>query len=58
MNLEPLVTTLLSMLLLDEVLTSVQTVGAGVMILALCAFQLSKAKPVPVSGIGEARHGG
>jgi probable blue pigment (indigoidine) exporter len=44
MNLEPLVTTLLSMLLLGEVLTWVQAVGAGVMMTALLAFQLSKAR--------------
>lgn len=39
MNLEPLVTAILSVLLLGEVLTPLQMLGAGIMITALCAFQ-------------------
>ncbi len=44
MNLEPLVTTLLSMLLLGEELTPLQAVGAGVMIASLCAFQFVRGR--------------
>jgi drug/metabolite transporter (DMT)-like permease len=44
MNLEPMATTLASVLLLNEVLSSVQTFGAGVMIVSLCAFQFTKAR--------------
>ncbi|MGE0226426.1 MAG: DMT family transporter [Acetobacteraceae bacterium] len=44
MNLEPLVTTLLSMWLLGEVLTPVQGIGAAIMIVSLCAFQLMKGR--------------
>ncbi len=39
MNLEPLVTALLSMWLLGEVMSPVQMLGAGIMITALCVFQ-------------------
>jgi len=39
MNLEPLVTAIASVWLLDEVLTPIQLLGAGVMIASLCAFQ-------------------
>jgi drug/metabolite transporter (DMT)-like permease len=39
MNLEPLLTVLFSMLLLQEVLTPLQVLGAGVMIASICAFQ-------------------
>jgi len=39
MNLEPLVTTLASMALLGEVLTPVQAVGGGLMLVTLFAFQ-------------------
>jgi drug/metabolite transporter (DMT)-like permease len=39
MNLEPLLTLILSMLLLGEILTSLQFVGAAMMIVSLCAFQ-------------------
>lgn len=39
MNLEPLLTLIFSMILLGEVLSVVQLVGAAVMIGALCAFQ-------------------
>jgi drug/metabolite transporter (DMT)-like permease len=39
MNLEPLVSTLASMALLGEVLTPVQAVGGGLMLVALFAFQ-------------------
>ena len=42
MNLEPLSTTLLSVLLLGETLTPLQALGAAVMIAALCAFQFAR----------------
>ena len=42
MNLEPLLTTLFSMLLLGETLTLIQGVGAGIMIASLVAFQLMR----------------
>ncbi len=44
MNLEPLVTALLSVWLLGEVLTAVQLIGAGVMIASLCAFQFVRGR--------------
>jgi drug/metabolite transporter (DMT)-like permease len=44
MNLEPLVTTLASVLLLGELLTPLQALGAGVMIAAMCAFQFARAR--------------
>jgi drug/metabolite transporter (DMT)-like permease len=44
MNLEPLVTTLLSMLLLQEVLTPTQSMGAVVMLVSLAAFQFVRAR--------------
>ena len=40
MNLEPLLATVLSALLLGEVITPVQGLGAGIMLAALVAFQL------------------
>ncbi len=42
MNLEPVVSTLLSLLLLGESITSVQLLGAAIMLAALCAFQLKR----------------
>ncbi len=42
MNLEPVVSTLLSIAVLGEVLTPVQFVGGAIMLLALCAFQLRR----------------
>lgn len=42
MNLEPLLTTLFSMLLLGETLTLIQGAGAGIMIASLVAFQLMR----------------
>jgi drug/metabolite transporter (DMT)-like permease len=39
MNLEPLLTLIFSLLLLREVLTPLQMLGAGTMIGSLCAFQ-------------------
>jgi drug/metabolite transporter (DMT)-like permease len=42
MNLEPLVTTLASIVLLGEVLSPAQALGAGIMIVSLCAFQLRR----------------
>ena len=45
MNLEPLATTILSMLLLGEALTPVQALGAAVMLVSLCAFQFVRASP-------------
>jgi drug/metabolite transporter (DMT)-like permease len=44
MNLEPLVTTILSMLLLGELLTPLQALGAAVMLVSLCAFQFVRAR--------------
>jgi drug/metabolite transporter (DMT)-like permease len=38
------VTTLASILLLGETLTLMQAVGAGLMIVSLCAFQFTKAQ--------------
>lgn len=40
MNLEPLLTTMLSMALLGETLTAIQGVGAGLMLVSLVAFQV------------------
>ena len=40
MNLEPLLATMLSALLLGEVITPLQGLGAGIMLAALVAFQL------------------
>ena len=40
MNLEPLLATILSALLLGEVITPVQGLGAAIMLAALVAFQL------------------
>jgi drug/metabolite transporter (DMT)-like permease len=42
MNLEPMVTTLASVLLLGEVLSFVQAIGAALMVVSLCAFQFTK----------------
>jgi drug/metabolite transporter (DMT)-like permease len=42
MNLEPLVTLIASMALLEEVLTPIQMLGAAIMITALCAFQFAR----------------
>ena len=42
MNLEPVVATLLSMLVLGELLTPPQLAGGAVMLAALCAFQLRR----------------
>jgi len=42
MNLEPLVTTLASIVLLGEVLSPAQALGAGIMMVSLCAFQLRR----------------
>jgi drug/metabolite transporter (DMT)-like permease len=42
MNLEPVVSTLLSIVVLGEVLTAVQFVGAAIMLAALCAFQVRR----------------
>jgi probable blue pigment (indigoidine) exporter len=44
MNLEPLVTTILSMLLLQELLTPPQVLGAAVMLVSLCVFQFVRAR--------------
>jgi drug/metabolite transporter (DMT)-like permease len=44
MNLEPLVTTLLSMGILGELLKPVQAIGAAVMIVSLCAFQFVRGR--------------
>lgn len=42
MNLEPVVSTLLSILLLGESMGALQMLGAAIMISALCAFQLKR----------------
>jgi drug/metabolite transporter (DMT)-like permease len=44
MNLEPLVTTILSILLLGEMLTPLQAFGAAVMLVSLCVFQFVRAR--------------
>jgi probable blue pigment (indigoidine) exporter len=44
MNLEPLVTTLLSMALLQEMLTPVQSMGAVIMLMSLAMFQFVRAR--------------
>jgi len=44
MNLEPLVTALLSVALLGEVLSPAQAFGAGIMIASLCAFQFARGR--------------
>ena len=44
MNLEPLLTLIFSMILLGEVLTPVQLVGAAIMIGALVLFQFVRAR--------------
>jgi drug/metabolite transporter (DMT)-like permease len=44
MNLEPLVTTILSLLLLGETLTPLQALGAAVMLTSLCVFQFVRAR--------------
>jgi probable blue pigment (indigoidine) exporter len=43
MNMEPIVTTLLSVLVLGELLTPLQLLGGAIMLGALCAFQLRRA---------------
>jgi probable blue pigment (indigoidine) exporter len=50
MNLEPLLATLLSALLLGEVVTTVQAIGGAVMLAALLAFQLRRSGQVGPSG--------
>jgi len=42
MNLEPVVSTLLSIVVLHEVLTPIQFVGGAIMVTALCAFQVRR----------------
>lgn len=44
MNLEPLLTVIFSMILLGEVLSPVQLLGAGIMVSALCAFQFVRGR--------------
>ena len=44
MNLEPLVTVIMSVWLLGETLSAVQAVGAGIMIASLCAFQFMRGR--------------
>lgn len=44
MNLEPLVTVLASLALLGESLTPIQMLGAGIMIVSLCAFQFARGR--------------
>jgi drug/metabolite transporter (DMT)-like permease len=40
MNLEPLTATILSALVLGEIITPLQAAGSGIMLAALVAFQL------------------
>jgi drug/metabolite transporter (DMT)-like permease len=40
MNLEPLIATILSALILGDVITPLQAAGSGIMLAALIAFQL------------------
>jgi drug/metabolite transporter (DMT)-like permease len=42
MNLEPLMTSVLSAVVLGDRMTPLQVVGGAVMIAALCAFQLRR----------------
>jgi drug/metabolite transporter (DMT)-like permease len=42
MNLEPVVTTVLSVLVLGELLAPLQLVGGAIMVVALCTFQIRK----------------
>lgn len=42
MNLEPVVTTVLSVIVLGEVLAPLQLLGGAIMVAALCAFQVQK----------------
>ncbi len=44
MNLEPLVTTMLSLALLNEVLSGPQLLGAAIMLVSLCVFQFVRAR--------------
>jgi drug/metabolite transporter (DMT)-like permease len=44
MNLEPLLTAILSMILLGEIMTPLQMTGAGIMIAALCIFQFVRGR--------------
>jgi drug/metabolite transporter (DMT)-like permease len=44
MNLEPTMTTILSLLLLGEWLTPLQALGAGVMLVSLCVFQFVRVR--------------
>lgn len=44
MNLEPLLTAILSMILLGEIMTPLQMTGAGIMISALCIFQFVRGR--------------
>jgi len=47
MNLEPVLSSLFSFALLGEAVSGLQLVGGGVMVAALCAFQLRRAAPLP-----------
>jgi drug/metabolite transporter (DMT)-like permease len=42
MNLEPVVSTILSVVVLGEILAPLQFAGAAIMLAALCAFQMRK----------------
>lgn len=44
MNLEPMLTLIFSMILLGDILTPVQLLGAGIMIGSLCAFQFARGR--------------
>jgi drug/metabolite transporter (DMT)-like permease len=44
MNLEPLVTTILSILLLGDLLTPRQALGAAMMLVSLCVFQFVRSR--------------
>ncbi len=51
MNLEPVLSSVFSFALLGEAVTGLQLVGGGVMVAALCAFQLRRRTPLPLRGL-------
>jgi drug/metabolite transporter (DMT)-like permease len=56
MNLEPVLSSLFSFALLGEAVTGPQLIGGGVMVAALCAFQVRRSASVPPRGL-ESRSG-
>ncbi len=55
MNLEPVLSSLLSFALLGEAVSGLQLVGGAVMVAALCAFQFRRSPPLAVSRGGRQR---